>query len=268
MGKTHLLPLGGVSLALTLSCSGTREALLAPDVRADNVREPSDGGIEAGGVEVPPDAGVAVGSVEVHPDAGVAAGDSATAERSGMTCQPIEAEMSALDREARFWEAFEIDAEWVEFFPTLTEMAIGSDIAALGHVTGIVAGTPVSSAPEDIVADAILTVQVDEVIRGDERPTLTLSLVYNLPSEDAEALIEAIGALGCSLPSESLLLLLRRRADRDDEYRVVNGYGLWARTRRAAVDAPLNPERPSEGFFSDEVSGFSSVSDLADSLRP
>jgi hypothetical protein len=41
------------------------------------------------------------------------------------------------------------------------------------------------------------------------------------------------------VPIDDVVLLLRQRTD-EDYYRAVNQYGIWARTPRSAVDAPLD----------------------------
>lgn len=169
-----------------------------------------------------------------------------------------------LEQEERFWELVRTDGDWAEYFPTLEELAAGADAVFVGRFVAVGAPTLISGdAQQDVHAEDNLTLEVDELLRGEvsgEKIAFTLSLGTRVePSE-----------LQTMLPHSSVVFLLRKRSDQDS-YRVVNGYGIWARTLRHEVDAPMNVDEPAgggiHGVYADELRYISSLDELIELFR-
>lgn len=172
-----------------------------------------------------------------------------------------------LAREAEFWQAFEIDGDWAEFHPTLSELAASADGVLVVRLSGIALRPAIQGdAPEDVVSEAQLRADVIAKVQGSvDAKTIELALIIPNVRNHAQAqtLVDEIAPL---LPIEPVVLIVRERAPQ--LYRPVNGYGLWAATTRSAVDAPLNPESPDQGLFGPALAHISSLEALTDELRP
>jgi hypothetical protein len=134
-----------------------------------------------------------------------------------------------------FWSAFRIDGEWAEYQPTLVALAEHADLVAIGRVTDMMEPiTTQGDAPEDVVTEARLVVQVDRSASGTVSvgDTVVLTMVSKGRLTEAEQ-----ARLKDLLPSTSMLVMLRKREN--GTYRVVNGYALWAATTRSALDCPI-----------------------------
>lgn len=164
---------------------------------------------------------------------------------------------------AEFWELVRIDAEWAEYWPTIRELVVGSDVVVQGHLIGARPGSVVQGdAPEDKVYEIVLQVSVDELFKGDlgsEGQVLELTYVLTLTEAEIEAL---------RFPSDPIIVLARRRDDdAAADFRFVSGYGLWAKTARASVDAPLSVEAPTNGIYREELASIVTMQSLADYVR-
>ncbi len=194
------------------------------------------------GLEVAACSGSSNGNA-IDPDGGV----PGTHERDAEDVGPDDA----------FWQAIQVDGNWVEFYPTITELALGSDIVAYGSFVSVRPGTDVQGdAPEDLVRQPVFAVE-GEVWKGAARDAIVEVGVVNA---------KPLGELERMLPSARALVFIRERAD-DRGYRFVNGYGVWAATPRAIVDAPLNPFPPDEDIHGEEVSQFASLEALVEFVR-
>ena len=160
-----------------------------------------------------------------------------------------------------FWKHLEIDGNWAEYFPTLRELAEGSDGVAYGRfVSARMGATIQGDAPEDSYTEIVLSVADDaELLHGTMTGALTLTLTPGAGDVTASTLS------GC-IPDASVLVFARKRMDQDT-YRPVNGYGIWAATPRAALDTPLEPVPPEDGLYGEEISRYQRLSELTDAVR-
>lgn len=156
-----------------------------------------------------------------------------------------------------FWQALEIDADWNEFYPTLSNLIEGADVVAVGTVVAIgKRGTLQGDAREDAISEGLFSVRVERGWRGvSSGETFQFDLVLGLPFESLE---------GLALPQEPVLVLARRRQDFTANFRLVNGFGLWTSTERAQLDAPVNPYPPSEGVYAAELEAYPSIDELVE----
>ena len=166
--------------------------------------------------------------------------------------------------EAEFWKAFEIDADWIEYYPTLKEMAAGADLVAVGTILSVSLNVHRGDAEEDIFGGAVVTVQITELLSGAlDGTSFALNLIVTIPvTPDTAEQIEA--DLNAVKPAGPILFLLRSV---ETGYRVVNGYGLWTRTLRDDIDDPLNPEYLDINIYADELSEMEILEDLVAYLR-
>jgi hypothetical protein len=164
--------------------------------------------------------------------------------------------------EAPFWSAFVVSSEpsYVEHQPTLRQLSDGADAVVIGRVIYF-GSNNVRAGEEDGYTELVLGIEIVEEIRGSAGGnSLELSAVFSdVGPREARILQE-------QLPSDTALLLLRKRQD-DGSFRPVNGYGIWAATSRSALDAPLSESRPGDGIYAAEVAPYTTVAELADSLR-
>lgn len=160
-----------------------------------------------------------------------------------------------------FWNKLEIDANWVEYFPTLRELARGSDVVAFGSFSSAQMGAKVQGdAPEDTYTEILLSLApTAQIWRGAPPKQIELTITPGKPGVNA-------AALAACLPNTPVLVFARKRKDRD-AFRPVNGYGIWAKTPRAAVDTPLSPEPPNASPYRAELAGFASLDAFADAMR-
>lgn len=226
----------GVSLGLALGCGGSSGSSLIHEDRSDGGDAAEDAG--------PIDSGANDGPSAIDHDA-----------------SPTE---GAVERADLFWSAFAVDAEWVEYHPSLAEMAESADLVALASVVGLQIHEVRGNASDDVFQEGRLTLKLDEVLRGEDAPSTTLALVaaHTLGASDSTT-------LNSLLPLDSVLVLLRRRGNEPGVYNLVNGYGLWAQTERAEVDCPITPDLV-DGvcLYRDELAAVGSVRALAEQLRP
>jgi hypothetical protein len=109
------------------------------------------------GLEVAACSGSSNGNA-IDPDGGV----PGTHERDAEDVGPDDA----------FWQAIQVDGNWVEFYPTITELALGSDIVAYGSFVSVRPGTDVQGdAPEDLVRQPVFAVE-GEVWKGAARDAI------------------------------------------------------------------------------------------------
>lgn len=103
----------------------------------------------------------------------------------------------------------------------------------------------------------------NDVLEPSHGDALTMqSLLLTLPPN--QPVTDDLLALNSALPTSPVFLILRKRAS--GKYRVVNGYGLWAHSQRATLDAPLLA--PGDlSFVAAETAGQKSVEQLAKSLQ-
>ncbi len=88
------------------------------------------------------------------------------------------------------WNALRLDANWSEYWPSLRELALGSDAAIRGRITSILEGQVIQGdAPEDTVEEAIFRVDVSHEWRGDlgGRP-LDFTFIIQRPLADLQKL--------------------------------------------------------------------------------
>jgi hypothetical protein len=155
----------------------------------------------------------------------------------------------------------------VEYAPTLPELALSADVAGLVEVVEVREGASVQGdASEDVVIELDLVLQITEVLasRGElsgDDVTVTMLLGVVLGADSVPQVVEELNS---RIPVSPVLALLRQR--QSGKFRVVNGWGLWAETDRAPVDAPLNRELPSSGPYADFVRSFASVGELKDGI--
>jgi hypothetical protein len=161
-----------------------------------------------------------------------------------------------------FWKQLEINANWVEYFPTMKELAQGADVVAWGAFRAAQPGVRVQGdAPEDSYTEILLSLGPNiEVLRGAAPPEgIALTIVPGARDVTAGTLSECI-------PDSPVLVFARRRGDRD-AYRPVNDFGLWAKTPRAAIDTPLSPDPPATSLYRNELLHYSSLEELASAVR-
>jgi hypothetical protein len=171
------------------------------------------------------------------------------------------------DDGAAFWSILASDADWAEYHATLTDLTQGADVTLLGRIDSVRLSRRVTGdVPEDVSFEATFSIVPTELLHGSLAQSEVMDLVVLLPGalsdEDAQAEVEHLGS---NKPSDPIVVFGRLRASGD--YRVVNGYGIWADTARAPIDTPLNSELPSAGPYAQEVDGLSSLTELVDVIR-
>ena len=102
------------------------------------------------------------------------------------------------------------------------------------------------------------SMEADEVMFS-----LTLPRAFSLEARD-----RSVARAAAVLPIDRVVLLLRKRSDAD-YHRLVNGFGIWAETTRAALDAPVQPYAPSDEPtpYEAELAPLSTLDDLVEFLR-
>jgi hypothetical protein len=158
--------------------------------------------------------------------------------------------------ESGLWAEVQIDGEWVEYHPTLRDLAESSDLAAEVRLVSAEPGRVIQGdAEEDIYCEINLNVETLEVFhKTSDETSIQVSLV--LPRAfSVDAQMQSVEKANASLPLANVVVFLRRRDDLE-LYRVVNGWGIWAETSRDPVDVPLNPERIGNGgHYVSELTG-------------
>jgi hypothetical protein len=158
----------------------------------------------------------------------------ADAGNSGAQADSGEPDGSVEDQSAdTFWSAFQLIGEWAEYFPDLRALVANADLAAFGSIVDVERGK-VWSEPGYSYAELVLTFEPELILSG-EHPTgrVKISMVSVI-----EGTADELVLLKDTLPRTHVLAALRRR-EREQDYRIVNGYGIWARTSRAPIDCPI-----------------------------
>jgi hypothetical protein len=167
---------------------------------------------------------------------------------------------------ASFWPSLRVAGDEVERYATLAEMARKADAVVMGTFKSFSPSRTIrGDAPEDVVVYAKGELEIQQNVVG-AAPSPTVALEFILPPGEAHALI---GQLNAALPRGPALVFLRaKRGDGEAGlFRVVNSRGLWAPTKRSAVDTPLAEESPmSSGLYAEERAGVQSVDELAKRL--
>ncbi len=176
--------------------------------------------------------------------------------------EPSERDADAL------WAEVQIDGDWVEHYATLREIAMSADLAAVVRIESAEAGRVIQGdAKEDVYCEINLNVEAVDVLHSTSDDTsVRMSLV--LPRAlSIKKQKESVRAANSALPMENVVMFLRRRSDLP-LYRVANGWGIWAKTSRDALDAPLNPERIGDGgLYASDLEGVDTVPELVERVR-
>lgn len=176
--------------------------------------------------------------------------------RAACDCVPVRA------AQADFWQNFSADYDWVEHHPTLKDAIASSDAALLGKLASVAAGVVIQGdAVDDVYTEVDITVEVLEPLHGDALTTQSLQLTLPPTRRVTD---ELLASMNSSLPSSPVFLILRKRMS--GKYRVVNGFGLWAETKRGTLDAPLLAEGDLD-FVAAETAGHRTAEQLAKSLQ-
>lgn len=166
------------------------------------------------------------------------------------------------------WAEVQIDGEWAERFATLRDLAMTTDIAAVVRIESAEAGRVIQGdAKEDVYCEVNLNVTTVDVLHSTSDDTsFQVSLV--LPRAfSTTAQNKSVQAVNASLPMKDVVMFVRRRKDLP-LYRVANGWGIWAKTTRDSLDAPLNVERVGDGgLYASELEGVNSVPEFIARIR-
>ena len=176
---------------------------------------------------------------------------------TAIACEPSEPDAGhEAGSDDEFWSELRTGGDWVEYWPSFTELAQNADVAASGRIIAVKSGVMIQGdAPEDTVHEAIFRVEVDELWRGELNDgAFEFTFVVDRDPEQLKAL---------TLPSEAIVIFARRRSDRPNVYRLVNGLGLWASTSRAIVDTPTELDPPIEGIYGEQISTFKSFAEFS-----
>jgi hypothetical protein len=166
-----------------------------------------------------------------------------------------------------FWVALQINADEVEGYASLDEMAAAADLVVVGSfsdfgLTRVIQG----DAPQDQVGMGGAIVSVDRAYKGSVPRTLIVEFVLPVvgTTEDFVAYTEGLKE---TLPSGPMLLLLRDKGGSEAGlYRLVNSLGLWVLSEQGMA-APLYPLTDSTNQpYAGELVGVSSVEGLAEKL--
>ena len=128
-------------------------------------------------------------------------------------------------------------------FAGLAAMRDAADVVAVGRFvpTGEIA-TVHGDALEDVVSEPVGSFQIEELLAGSPAPG---RVRVTLPTSVEQA---------ASIPQDRVLAFFLRRDDHTQSYRVIEKFGLWAATTRAALDAPIAEEAPADpGPFHGEL---------------
>lgn len=146
-----------------------------------------------------------------------------------------------------FWNSTRITGNEVEPLLGFADMARSADVVVLATLAPATSSRRVGGNAQDAVDYLQVTVQVEKVLAG-SAPSSRLPLEFLVSVADPRSAKSAINQLSANLPDGQMVLFLReKRGDGEAGlYRVVNSRGLWTRTERGAVDAPLSEDNPKE----------------------
>ena len=140
------------------------------------------------------------------------------------------------------WEfGFSADPRWVwavnsEFglvaYPSIAAMTDAADFVAVGHFVPTGETHRVQGdAAEDVYVEPVGSFHVDELLAGAAPPAKArMTLPWNLGPE--------------RIPQDRVLLFAHWRDDGTQAYRVLDKFGFFAATARAALDTPIGEESP------------------------
>lgn len=164
------------------------------------------------------------GCATAHSDCGTPAPSRETTEGTDAT-------------DSQFWNEVAVCAEWSEYFPTILDLAANADLVVFGTIASVERYKEIfGDAEEDVVTEVEIKVDIDATIHGQASDTVGFSMVLS-KATTSDSATEAINTMSRSIPRGQVLLLLRKRDD-SNQFRLVNGYGLWARTSRSDIDVP------------------------------
>lgn len=174
-----------------------------------------------------------------------------------------------LRRADGLWLQLRSNADWTEFHPTLRELISAADVAVVARLVSVEPGRVIQGdAAEDVLPYIDIRAEIREVLRGTPGDAVMFSfpLLNAVTLEDRDA---SVARAKAALPIDQVVMLLR--GSDAESYRVVNGYGIWARTTRAPIDAPLMYVAPTSGeepnSYQRELAKLSSLDQLIELFR-
>ena len=121
------------------------------------------------------------------------------------------------------WGQLKIDANWVEFYPTLGKTIEAVDFAGFANVVGIEPGDPTGDEPGGAIDTVTLIMEiVDSVKATDETSTLRLRMEVPGLATSKEMASDLVPLLS----SGTVFVALHRLESGD--YRIINEHSIWA----------------------------------------
>lgn len=166
-----------------------------------------------------------------------------------------------------FWQRLRVSALEADHYSSLADMLEAADSVVIASIDTVAFGRTIhGDVPEEDLTYAQVNLRVTRVIAGNAPSSVPLEFIVGLAPDGPEA---AITALQASIPQGPAIYFLheKRGADERGKYRVTNSTGLWARTLRDQLDAPLREESPgASSLYAGELSRVSTIDELAELL--
>jgi hypothetical protein len=139
--------------------------------------------------------------------------------------------------DADAWSLLKIDANWVEFYPSLEKTVEAVDLAGFANVIEIEPSDPIGDEPGGAIETVTLTMQIVDAVKSvDDSPTLRLRMeVPGLATSE-----QVVAELAPLLSSGTVFVALRRLENGD--YRIINEKSIWAISSSGLGIAPVLTE--------------------------
>lgn len=168
------------------------------------------------------------------------------------------------------WAPLRVSGLEAEAYNTLRQMAQAADLVVLGRFSSASRGETIygdtSAGNVDFVVGRL---QVLRTLQGSS-DSANVSVRF-LVVEQGEPISETISSTVANFPTGPVVVFLRRLTqDRtgDGTYRVVNTFGLWARTDRAELDTPLRVgDEESYYDYSAELADYTTLDAFANAVK-
>jgi hypothetical protein len=121
------------------------------------------------------------------------------------------------------WGRLKINANWVEFYPTLGETIAAVDFAGFANVVGIEPGDTIGDEPGGAIETVTLIMEIVDSVKATDE-TSTLRLRMEVPGLATSK--EMASDLAPLLSSGTVFVALHRLESGD--YRIINEHSIWA----------------------------------------
>jgi hypothetical protein len=158
--------------------------------------------------------------------------------------------------DADAWGRLKINANWVEFYPTLGETIAVVDFAGFANVVGIEPGDPIGDEPGGAIETVTLIMEIVDSVKATDE-TSTLRLRMGVPGLATSK--EMASDLAPLLSSGTVFVALHRLESGD--FRIINENSIWAIAKTGEGIEPVLTEF--DGFsWKAYIDGYGDVSSM------